>query len=105
MFLPRSGWRHTLPLSCARRDRYSLDFRDDRQLRANAAAARRQFFAYGVTEYLKDIPIYEALLERDLARAGISSGHAEPIIVEFEVEPNSHFAGLLVRDLGCRPAA
>ena len=46
------------------------------------------FCAYGVTEYLKDMPIYEALLKRDLARAGISSGHAEPIIVEFEVEPN-----------------
>ena len=58
------------------------------------------FCAYGVTEYLKDMPIYEALLKRDLARAGISSGHAEPIIVEFEVEPTSHFAGMMVRELG-----
>ena len=48
------------------------DFRDDRQLRANVAASRpASFCAYGVTEYLRDMPIYEALLNRDLSRAGI----------------------------------
>jgi CIC family chloride channel protein len=58
------------------------------------------FCAYGVTEYLRDMPIYEALLNRDLARAGIGSSHQQPIVVEFEVEPKSRFAGLLVRQLG-----
>jgi CIC family chloride channel protein len=59
------------------------------------------FCAYAVAEYLKDFPIYEALLERDLSRDGIlGASHAEPIVVEFEVEPNSSFAGLLVRELG-----
>jgi CIC family chloride channel protein len=46
------------------------------------------------------MPIYEALLNRDLARAGIGSSHQQPIVVEFEVEPKSRFAGLLVRQLG-----
>ncbi len=58
------------------------------------------FCAYAVAEYLKDFPIYEALLERDLSREGIGASHDEPIVVEFEVEPNSPFAGLLVRELG-----
>ncbi|HEY7219849.1 MAG TPA: H(+)/Cl(-) exchange transporter ClcA [Candidatus Binatia bacterium] len=58
------------------------------------------FCAYAVAEYLKDFPIYEALLERDLSRGGISPSHEEPFVVEFEVEPNAPFAGLLVRELG-----
>jgi chloride channel protein, CIC family len=58
------------------------------------------FCAYAVAEYLRDFPIYEALLERDLSRDGVGASHDEPIVVEFEVEPNSSFAGLLVRDLG-----
>jgi CIC family chloride channel protein len=61
------------------------------------------FCAYAVGEYSRDMPIYEALLQRDLRRQGISSGHGEPIVVEFEVEPNAPFAGLLVRDLGLPP--
>jgi chloride channel protein, CIC family len=58
------------------------------------------FCAYAVGEYLRDIPIYEALLQRDLRRDGIGQTHAEPIVVEFEVAPNAPFAGLLVRELG-----
>jgi len=58
------------------------------------------FCAYAVAEYVKDIPIYEALLERDLSRGGIGASHDQPIVVEFEVEPNSPFAGLIVRELG-----
>jgi len=58
------------------------------------------FCAYAVAEFLQDYPIYEALLERDLSRDGVGASHDEPIVVEFEVEPNSPFAGLLVRDLG-----
>jgi CIC family chloride channel protein len=58
------------------------------------------FCAYAVGEYLRDMPIYEALLQRDLRREGIEAVHEEPIVVEFEVEPNAPFAGLLVRELG-----
>jgi CIC family chloride channel protein len=58
------------------------------------------FCAYAVGEVLRDMPIYEALLQRDLLRDGIGATHHQPIVVEFEVQPNSQFAGLLVRDLG-----
>ena len=58
------------------------------------------FCAYLVAESLKDVPIYEALLERDLLRGGLAHKLEEPIIVEFEVEAGSPFAGRQVRDLG-----
>jgi chloride channel protein, CIC family len=58
------------------------------------------FCAYAVAEYLKDFPIYEALLQRDLSRGGIANIHAEPVIVEFEIDPDAPFVGKLVRELG-----
>lgn len=58
------------------------------------------FCAYAVAEYLRDFPIYEALLQRDLARGGIGKIHAEPIVAEFEVVADAPFAGKLVRELG-----
>jgi CIC family chloride channel protein len=58
------------------------------------------FCAYAVAEYLKDFPIYEALLQRDLSRGGVGNIHAEPIIAEFEIAPDAPFAGKLVHELG-----
>jgi CIC family chloride channel protein len=58
------------------------------------------FCAYIVAESLKDVPIYEALLERDLLRGGLYHQSGKPIVVEFEVEPGSPFAGREVRELG-----
>jgi CIC family chloride channel protein len=58
------------------------------------------FCAYMMAESLRDIPIYEALLERDLSRGGIGANHDQPIVVEFEVELNAPFTGLIVRELG-----
>jgi CIC family chloride channel protein len=58
------------------------------------------FCAYAVAEYLGDVPIYEALLERDLARDGALHSHPEPIFVEFEVGINAPFTGKAVRELG-----
>ena len=58
------------------------------------------FCAYAVAEYLRDLPIYEALLQRDLSRGGIPNLHAEPIIAEFEIDPDAPFAGKLVQELG-----
>ncbi len=58
------------------------------------------FCAYAVAEALKDTPIYEALLERDLELRGTSVLISEPAVVEFVIEANSPFAGLEVRSLG-----
>jgi len=61
------------------------------------------FCAYAVAEYLKDMPIYEALLQRDLARQGVAFEYNEPIIVELEVEPGAPFVGREIKELGLPP--
>ncbi len=58
------------------------------------------FCAYAVTELLKDLPIYEALLHRDLKRRGEARLLKEPIIMEFVIQPGAPFAGRDVRSLG-----
>ncbi len=55
--------------------------------------------AYLVADALGTPPIYEALLERDLARTG-ATGAAQPIVVEVEVQPGAPFAGRAVKSLG-----
>ena len=57
------------------------------------------FCAYVLAESLHTPPIYEELLERDLARNGITPAH-EPVVVEYEVEPDAPFAGRTIRELG-----
>jgi len=61
------------------------------------------FAAYAVTEFFKDLPIYESLLERDLMKGGIQSNIKEPAIFEFEIGLGAMFEGLRVRDLGLPP--
>lgn len=58
------------------------------------------FCAYAVGEALKDTPIYEALLERDLKRSGDVILLSEPTVAEFIVEEGAPFAGLDIRSLG-----
>lgn len=58
------------------------------------------FCAYIVAEGLGQLPIYEALLERDLRRNGAHADPKEPLVLELEVEPASPFEGRLVRELG-----
>jgi hypothetical protein len=58
------------------------------------------FCAYAVTEFLKDLPIYEALLERDLKRGGEVHLLKEPVVVEFIIQADAPFVGLEVRSLG-----
>ena len=58
------------------------------------------FCAYLVAEHLQDVPIYERLLERDLKRHGIQAPPEQPMVVEVEVQPESPFAGKMVRELG-----
>lgn len=61
------------------------------------------FCAYAISEYTRDLPIYEALLERDLKRGSDPHHLDEPMVIELEVKPNSPFDGKLVRDLGLPP--
>lgn len=61
------------------------------------------FCAYIVAEIFKDLPIYEALLERDLKKGKNFSVLKEPAIVEFHVEPGAAFVGKIVSTLGLPP--
>ena len=58
------------------------------------------FCAYAVAEALKDMPIYEALLERDLKKGGEMPSLQDPAVIEFTVQPGSRFAGRQVSALG-----
>jgi CIC family chloride channel protein len=58
------------------------------------------FCAYAVAEYLKDLPIYEALLERDLKRGGGETVLKEPVVMDFIIQDGAPFAGLQIRSLG-----
>ena len=58
------------------------------------------FCAYAVAEYLKDLPIYEVLLERDLKSDGNKSLLQNPAVVDFTVQPGSLFSGKQVSTLG-----
>lgn len=61
------------------------------------------FCAYAVAELLKDMPIYEALLRRDLQLGGSITALNEPAVAEFIIQPGAVFAGLQVRSLGLPP--
>lgn len=61
------------------------------------------FCAYVAAEALKDLPIYEALLERDLMRSGLHVPTSAPVVLDFTVEPGAPFAGREVRSLGLPP--
>ncbi|MCX6050469.1 MAG: H(+)/Cl(-) exchange transporter ClcA [Chloroflexi bacterium] len=61
------------------------------------------FTAYAVAEALKDLPIYEALLEIDLLRGGLRPAYKESIVVEMTVETGASFVGQEVKNLGLPP--
>ncbi|MEI7643056.1 MAG: H(+)/Cl(-) exchange transporter ClcA [Chloroflexales bacterium] len=61
------------------------------------------FCAYLVAEALRDLPIYEALLQRDLRRGGVAHALHAPMVLELEVEPGAPFAGQVIRHLGLPP--
>jgi CIC family chloride channel protein len=56
--------------------------------------------AYLVAEHLHDLPLYERLLRRELAKSGIEAHPQQPMVVEMMVQPESPFAGKMVRELG-----
>lgn len=61
------------------------------------------FCAYAVAEFLKELPVYEALLERDLRRSGHFPPLVNPVVMEFTVQPNAPFCGRTLRSLGLPP--
>jgi CIC family chloride channel protein len=61
------------------------------------------FCAYAVAEWMKDLPIYEALLERDLVNDGTHIKLKDPMVIDFEIEQGAPFAGQEVRLLGLPP--
>jgi len=61
------------------------------------------FCAYAIAEWMKDLPIYEALLERDLVRNQPKINLKEPMVVDFEIERGAPFDGQAVRALGLPP--
>ncbi len=58
------------------------------------------FCAYIVAEIFRDLPIYEALLERDLQKGENIALVKEPVVVEYVVEPGSAFEGKPLNSLG-----
>jgi CIC family chloride channel protein len=56
------------------------------------------FLGSTTADWLRSMPIYEALLARDLKRQGVDAvTHDEPLLEVFVVEPGSRFDGALVR--------
>lgn len=60
------------------------------------------FSAYAIAEAFRNLPIYEALLKRDLEKRGVEEPRGT-IVIDIEVRPYSPFSGKLVRDLGLPP--
>src|SRR6185369_9808126 len=56
--------------------------------------------AYGIADALGDLPIYEALLERDLKRSQEPAELDGTLLVEVTIFPGAAFDGRLVRELG-----
>lgn len=61
------------------------------------------FCAYAVAELMKDEPIYEALLERDLVHDGMQTSIHEPMVIDFEIEHGAPFAGQEIQALHLPP--
>ena len=59
--------------------------------------------AYGVADLLRDRPVYEALLERDLLRGQERPSLEGPLLLELTIAPGAPFDGARVRDLGLPP--
>ena len=56
--------------------------------------------AYGIADFLRDLPVYEALLERDLLRTQATPAHESARVVDLTIGYGAPFAGKRIRDLG-----
>lgn len=54
----------------------------------------------GLADYLGDLPIYEALLRRDVRRRQTTPKLTDALLVDFTVAPSAPYEGREVRDLG-----
>ena len=61
------------------------------------------FSAYAIADALGDLPIYEALLERDVRRDPTTPALDGTLILELSLQANSAFVGKRVRELGLPP--
>jgi H+/Cl- antiporter ClcA len=61
------------------------------------------FAAYLVAEGLRQLPIYEALLQRDRQHSSHAHTFHEPTVLELTIEPGAPFVGRPIRDLGLPP--
>jgi CIC family chloride channel protein len=61
--------------------------------------------AAGIADFLRDRPVYEALLERDLLRTQPSPHLDSAILVDLTIAPGAPFDGKRVRDLGLPPGS
>ena len=59
--------------------------------------------AYGVAEFLRDPPIYQSLLERELRAAHEPNRLAEPLLLQLSIVAGAPFDGRRVRDLALPP--
>lgn len=61
--------------------------------------------AYGVADFLRDRPVYEALLERDLLRAQQVPDLDGTLLLDFTIAPGAPFDGKRLREIGLPPGA
>lgn len=61
--------------------------------------------AYGLADFLRDRPVYEALLERDLLRTQAAPALDGTLLVELTIDAGAPFEGKRVRELGLPPGA
>jgi CIC family chloride channel protein len=61
------------------------------------------FSAYALADLLREEPIYEALLERDLLRGRRETEPGETVLLDLRVEEGAPFAGRKLADLGLPP--
>jgi CIC family chloride channel protein len=59
--------------------------------------------AYGIADFLRDLPVYEALLQRDLRRGEPAPSLEGPLLVDLTIAPGAPFDGKRVRELGLPP--
>lgn len=61
--------------------------------------------AYGIADYLGDLPIYEALLQRDLMREAAQPQLDGVLLLDLIIAPGAPFDGARIRELGLPPGA
>ena len=61
--------------------------------------------AAGIADFLRDLPVYEALLERDLLRTEAPPQIESALLVDLCIAPGAPFDGKRIRELGLPPGS